>query len=59
MSASKETSERPDEPTAAAENAYFEEATGLRDRYDSHIMPADYKYRVGKISCYFVWYLKY
>lgn len=46
MSASKETSERPDEPTAAAENAYFEEATGLRDRYDSHIMPADYKYRV-------------
>lgn len=48
MSDNKETSERPDEPTAAPENAYFEEASGLRDRYDSHIMPADYKYIVGK-----------
>ena len=33
-----------DQPTA-----YFGEVSGLRERYDSHILPADYKYKVGTL----------
>ncbi len=35
------------QPESSQPNAYFEEISGLRERYDSHILPADYKYKVG------------
>lgn len=42
-----------DDANSPHQNAYFEEASGLRGRYDSHIMPADYKYKVGTtILCF-------
>ncbi|XP_046859970.1 6-phosphofructo-2-kinase/fructose-2,6-bisphosphatase-like [Xenia sp. Carnegie-2017] len=28
-------------------DSYFDEQSNLRERYDSHILPADYKYKVG------------
>lgn len=34
------------EPVSSQPNAYFDEVSGLRERYDSHILPADYKYKV-------------
>ena len=35
------------QPESDRSNAYFDEVSGLRERYDSHILPADYKYKVG------------
>jgi hypothetical protein len=38
------------EPVSSQPNAYFDEVSGLRERYDSHILPADYKYKVGMLG---------
>ncbi|XP_028414646.1 LOW QUALITY PROTEIN: 6-phosphofructo-2-kinase/fructose-2,6-bisphosphatase-like [Dendronephthya gigantea] len=34
------------EPGTSQPDAYFDEVSGLREKYDSHILPADYKYKV-------------
>ena len=46
------------EPESGKPNAYFDEVSGLRERYDSHILPADYKYKVG-MSIFDVFKLKF
>lgn len=39
-----------EEPGTSQQDAYFDEVSGLRESYDSHILPADYKYKVGMYS---------
>lgn len=55
MYSNKPLSKKAHESSSTSEkneqrDSYFDEQSNLRERYDSHILPADYKYKVGKFT---------